>query len=172
MDITSYKFASIFGTLLSNLCVNINWQQCSNVPNNFMFPNMHGMTHTKWVLHLLFSDTMYIWLIAMQSFFCTCLVQSCPVIVCHVQGLLLIQSMEVFQAWSAVLLFSCQQPLYAQSYYIVFDTRNPDYITTIIKVHSVLITRQLSSNNYKKIWKYYGLLNDGRHLSPFLKILF
>ena len=118
--------------------------------NNFMFPNMHGMTHTKWVLHLLFSDTMYIWLIAMQSFFCTCLVQSCPVIVCHVQGLLLIQSMEVFQAWSVVLLFFCQQPLYAQSYCIVFDTRNPDYIATIIKLHSVLIIWQLSSNNYKK----------------------
>ena len=57
MDITSYKLASIFATLLSHMCVNINWQQCSNVPNNFMFPNMHGMTHTKWVLHLLFPCT-------------------------------------------------------------------------------------------------------------------
>ena len=127
MDITSYKLLSIFGILLSHMRANINNAQMY-LHNNFMLTFQICMAwHIQNEFYICFL-ALRIWLIAIQSFFCMYLVQSCPVIVCHVQGLSLTQSMEVFQVWSVVLIFYCQQHLLLKSSCIVLDTRIPTYI--------------------------------------------
>ena len=146
------------------MCVNINWQQHTMYQTTSCF-----LTCMAW--HIQSEFYIFTWLIAI--IFLLYLVQSCPVIVCYVQGLLRWANQwkylrfDLSWYWCSLVNNTC---MHSQTVYSIWH-KKPwyYYLATIIKVskrHSILILTLQLTSTIKNMELLYGLLNDSHHPSP------